>query len=246
VTSPCAACRRSSLSHKEVCASCSSLSYLLRFASSVVDVSAMSALNTHPHMISPIIYLVNAPPRVKWVNIKAAFERCGSISNAGSFKTHGSHKTWCIRLESLEIGASARLCRGMLELDAKHCLAEMALATLNGAKIEMPHPHIMELAPTTTWAKGRTPYVYPIMVPCIPGLSSSPRGSQHRFNEFRAFGPLYMVKTDLDLGFSENGDLLYFWRASGAQTAMKYLNTVVKGPWVRIINETSLKCTVRY
>jgi hypothetical protein len=53
-----------------------------------------------------------------------------------------------------------------------------------------------------------------------------------------------MVNLNVDLGFPERGDLLYFWRASDAQAVIKHINTAAGENSVRIINELSLKCTV--
>jgi hypothetical protein len=122
---------------------------------------------------------------------------------------------------------------------SQHHLAEMALATLNGVEVELNCPHIMELSATPS--KSRVPWVHPIMIPCNPFLSATRQG---RFREFRPFGPLHMVNLDVDLGFPERGDLLYFWRASDAQAAIKHINAAAGANVVRIINESSLKCTV--
>jgi hypothetical protein len=120
----------------------------------------------------------------------------------------------------------------------------MALATLNGAKVGQGPPHFMDLSHTTMAREKTPPSVYPIMIPCTPNLPAGPLGRLRRFHEFRTFGPLYLVKTDVDLGFPERGDLLCFSDVASAQAAVKHLDTMVKGPWMRIVNQRRLRCTV--
>jgi hypothetical protein len=122
----------------------------------------------------------------------------------------------------------------------------MALAIRKEIQVGPPHsPYHAQLLPDLTGTKERLPDVHPIMIPCISDVSSTSQGGSRRFAEFRPFGPLYQIKTGVDLGFPERGDLLYFWDSGAAQAALKHLKTVVKGPWVRIVNRVRLKCTVR-
>jgi hypothetical protein len=102
----------------------------------------------------------------------------------------------------------------------------------------------MELSATEK-PTAHKPDVHPILVPSVPGLSSGPRGRQHRYKEFRAFGPLVSVQTGVDVSSKEKGDLLQFWDEQGADAAIKYIDRLGDKSWVKVINTKGVMITVR-
>jgi hypothetical protein len=174
-------------------------------------------------------------------------EPCGNAVNA-MFDSSGKQKTWKIQFDSVVEGTYLThwswCLASALTLFAA---AEMALSTLQGSQIDATHglqnPSIMELSATEK-PRARKPDVHPILVPSVPGLSSGPRGRQHRYKEFRTFGPLVSVQTGVDVTAKEKGDLLQFWDEQGADAAIKYINRLGDKSWVKVINTKCLMITV--
>jgi hypothetical protein len=174
-------------------------------------------------------------------------EPCGNAVNA-LFDSSGKQKTWKIQFDSVVEGTYLThwswCLASVLTLFAA---AEMALSTLQGSQIDATHglqnPSIMELSATEK-PRARKPDVHPILVPSIPGLSSGPHGRQHRYKEFRTFGPLVSVQTGVDVSSKEKGDLLQFWDEQGADAAIKYINRLGDKSWVKVINTKCLMITV--
>lgn len=72
----------------------------LNLTTSLPTMSEHSGL-PHPFCTTNVLYLLDAPPRVKWENIVATFKQVGRISALGATKTRGKHRTWGIRFESV-------------------------------------------------------------------------------------------------------------------------------------------------
>jgi hypothetical protein len=123
----------------------------------------------------------------------------------------------------------------------------MAWATLQGHVIELsgfkPYTIRLSLSLHGQAEPIASPLIYPILIPSITALRSAGNASQRRFTEFRTFGPLIQLDTDVDLGLPERGDLLHFWNRVDGEKAMKYVLTDLKG-WTKIVNLSKLKITV--
>lgn len=60
----------------------------------------------HPLVTSSVLYVRDAPPRVKWNNLVATFKICGPVAQLGAIKTKGNHRTWTVRFSDIAHGAS--------------------------------------------------------------------------------------------------------------------------------------------
>jgi hypothetical protein len=131
-------------------------------------------------------------------------------------------------------------------------VAEMAFVTLQGTEINSAHgliqgSHPMWLSVTVNPVQISVPEpnVHPIFVSSDPSLLPDLSGRQHRYKEFRAFGPLVSVQLDVDVGLKERGDVVQLWDEGGAQAAIKHVTSMGNAAWIKVLNTTSIKITVR-
>jgi hypothetical protein len=97
----------------------------------------------------------------------------------------------------------------------------MALATMNDTQIVTVHkPHTIHLSAFQDPLddEQHEPQVHTLMVP----TSSTSGGRQRRFDEFRRFGPLASVQTEMEVGLPYRGDLLLFWDKESLLAAMNH------------------------
>ncbi|GJE92506.1 hypothetical protein PsYK624_086600 [Phanerochaete sordida] len=164
----------------------------------------------HPLLLNNVLYVRDAPPRVKQVNLAATFAAggCGHVSQMEGTKTMGKHRTWTVHFA-----------------DVAH--AELALATLSGAPVQgLPAPSPWALAlytsahpsrkdqPAESWALPQ----YVVGERLQDGAQAG-KAAFALFSAFRSAGPLVSLKQDKDVGRGEPVCVVRYWYREHAEAA---------------------------
>ncbi|KAI0698133.1 hypothetical protein BC835DRAFT_690706 [Cytidiella melzeri] len=163
----------------------------------------------HPLLTDPILYLADPPKRIKWYHLEEVFRPCGAISSGGKSTVYGksNRKRWTVRFSSVY-------------------LAEMALATLQGATVTGPNllPWTMVISHSCTLEAAFPSHrIFPQFVRTdlngTPGHIGAEEDPQTLFKWFRRAGPLVSVQTDVNVGYPQRAIVVEYWNEEHANLA---------------------------
>ncbi|GJE92500.1 hypothetical protein PsYK624_086540 [Phanerochaete sordida] len=165
---------------------------------------------SHPLLLNNVLYVRNAPPRVKQVNLAATFAAggCGHVSQMEGTKTIGKHRTWTVHF-----------------VDVAH--AELALATLPGAPVqglpaESPWPLALFTSaypshndqPAESWALPQY-----VVGERLQDLAQADKTAFALFSAFRSAGPLVSLRQNWDIGRGGPVSAVRYWYREHAEAA---------------------------
>ncbi|KAI0698131.1 hypothetical protein BC835DRAFT_691327 [Cytidiella melzeri] len=170
---------------------------------------------THPLLTDPILYLADPPKRIQWTHLEEVFSPCGTIFNAGKSSVHGNskRKKWIVRFHTV-------------------FLAEMALATLQGAVVANSGPPwtmVISHSPTLEPALP-THRIFPQFVKTYGTAGHiGDESPQTVFRWFRRAGPLVSVRTNVNVGYPERVIVVEYWNEDDANWARMEKNALHEG-----------------
>jgi hypothetical protein len=200
------------------------------------------------------LHVVDAPSHVEWTHIRDTLAPYGKYLDCVISKVNGLHKTWRFALVTANgttgesQGTSDRLenmlCRLMLML---HMIpsGDMMQAAVDGTTIATPAPPwILRLQCRPFDLNSTTPTnVLPLFIPRMAGMSLVPTRVQ-RYHELRPYGRLASVEVNVDVGFHEWGDVVYFCNDTAARATMKDLQKANNDLKPKIFDPTHVYCSV--
>jgi hypothetical protein len=205
----------------------------------------------HPFLadlLEPTLYLHNVPPQLTSNLVFKTFVTCGALLGVRTAGRTGNKVKYSVQYKDVFSGKLQAALDDIFAIAKQHgYIAEMAFVTLQGQPLNFGDSQSyiirISLSQNDDSLPSWNPTIHPIFVPSNPTLRQAPDARQKRFKEFRAFGPLVHVDTDVDLGLHERGDLIHYWTRSDAEAAINHVQRVLKG-WTKIVDLSQLKITV--
>lgn len=209
----------------------------------------------HPLLTTSTLYVSDVVQELEWSHLMEVFKPCGFVRSGGKSTTSGGRTRWMVIFTDLFHGSLSFYGTPTANiLIYASSLAEMALATLQGALIpDILPPFHLTLSHTSMlgsslpnerilpqFAKG-TPKAHSILSSVSP---------QTIFTWFRPAGPLVSVRVRVDLGFAYRTCTLEYWDENYARYARIHSRVLhpaladLKPFDLHTYDPTTLTCTV--
>jgi hypothetical protein len=125
-------------------------------------------------------------------------------------------------------------------------LGDMMQAAVNGTTIDTPSPAWilnLQCRPFDLNPEASSD-VLPIFIPRKSDASPVP-SRVRRYHELRPYGRLVSVEVNVDMGFAEKGDVVYFWDDASVKALFNDIQTTGFPLAPKVFDPMCVYCTVR-